>query len=95
MVLLPISFRIKIVRRFDKSIDVAAVKAASSEAVGEYFVLAGELHQGVGDLDFAPFAWRGVFENVENVGGEDVATDDGEVAGGFGGVGFFDQTGYV
>ena len=86
---------VKIVRRFDESVDVAAVKAASLEAVGEHFALTGELHQSVGDLDFTPFARWGVFEDIEDIGGEDIATDDGEVAGGFGGVGFFDQAGYL
>src|SRR3990167_2434692 len=63
----------------DIALCAATVEALALELVGEYAAVLGLFHQRIGDLDFATLARRGIFDDVENIRGEDVTTDDRQV----------------
>lgn len=57
----------------------AAIEALALEFVSQHTALLGLFHQGIGDLDLAALAWLGLLDQGEDVGREDVATDDRQV----------------
>src|SRR5690606_41449707 len=75
-----VDIRVVVIGRFHEAFDAAAVESTSLELVREYLAGMSLGHQCVGDLDFPTATGGRVPQDIENVRGQDVATDDGKVA---------------
>ncbi len=67
---------------FDVTFGTAAIEAPSLELIGQHAAVLGLLHQCVGDLDFTALARLGISDQVEDIGGQNVPTDNGQVGRG-------------
>src|SRR5471030_2086879 len=67
------------VGRLDVAFSATAVKTLTFELVGNHAAVFGLLQQGVGNLNLATLARLGFFDQLEDVRGQDVTTDDRQV----------------
>src|SRR5690554_478992 len=74
-----------------KAFTTAAVVTGALELVGQYAATLGLFHQRIGNLDFTAFAGFGFFNQLEDVGGQDVAADDCQAGRGVFGFWLFDH----
>src|SRR3546814_16043225 len=71
---------------------VAAVETGAFETIGQYLALLFQQGlDGVGELDFAAGARRGLFEQLEDSAGQYIAAHHGQVRGSIGRLGFLDH----
>src|SRR3990167_313213 len=63
----------------DIAFSTAAIEALALELIGHHAAVLRLLHQCVGDLDFSAFARLGLLDQLEDIRGENIATDDRQV----------------
>lgn len=73
---------------FDVTFGAAAIETSALEFVSQDAAVLGLFHQRIGDLDFTALARFSVSNQVEDIGGQNVSTDDGQVGQGVFGRGF-------